>query len=94
MKDFRDLDVWDGAHRLTLSIYTLTAKFPREEVYGITSQTRRCRVSIDANIAEGARRQATTNFNVSSKSLLVLPANWITNCCLRKIFATWPHRNT
>jgi four helix bundle protein len=53
MKDFRDLHVWDRAHRLTLDIYTLSGKFPREELYGLTSQIRRCCVSIGANIAEG-----------------------------------------
>jgi len=53
VKDFRDLHVWDRAHTLTLNIYTLIAKFPREELYGLTSQIRRCGVSIGANIAEG-----------------------------------------
>jgi 23S rRNA-intervening sequence protein len=53
MKDFRDLHVWEGSHRLTLAIYALTSKFPREELYGLTSQIRRCAVSVDSNIAEG-----------------------------------------
>ena len=62
MKDFRDLHVWDRAHRLTLNIYTLTAKFPREELYGLTSQIRRCCVSIGANIAEGCGKAGNNEF--------------------------------
>jgi 23S rRNA-intervening sequence protein len=41
MKDFRDLVVWRKAHCLTLAIYAITTKFPREEIYGLTSQMRR-----------------------------------------------------
>jgi len=52
MKDFRDLRVWERSHGLTLAIYGATLKFPREELYGLTSQIRRCAVSIGANIAE------------------------------------------
>jgi len=43
MKDFRNLRVWDRAHALTLEIYRLTKGFPREELYGLTSQMRRYR---------------------------------------------------
>jgi four helix bundle protein len=42
MKDFRQLTVWQKSHELTLLIYELTASFPREEVYGLTAQMRRC----------------------------------------------------
>lgn len=42
MKDFRDSQVWEKAHRLTLLSYKMTAGFPREEIYGLTSQIRRC----------------------------------------------------
>ena len=56
MKDFRELQVWQKAHRLTLAVYQLTATFPREELYGITSQLRRCACSIPANLAEGCGR--------------------------------------
>ncbi len=55
-RDFRELKVWSKAHALTLSVYRMTAVFPREEVYGLTSQTRRCAASIPANIAEGVGR--------------------------------------
>lgn len=61
MKDFRNLRVWDEAHRLTLKIYRATSRFPREELYGLTSQMRRCTVSIDANIAEAAGNEVITS---------------------------------
>jgi four helix bundle protein len=62
MKDFRDLRVWAKAHQLTLQIYKSTARFPREETYGLTSQMRRCSVSIGANIAEGCGKKGNGEF--------------------------------
>ncbi len=62
MKDFRDLRVWEGSHRLTLAIYAFTSKFPREELYGLTSQIRRCAVSVGANIAEGCGKTGNNEF--------------------------------
>lgn len=56
MRDFRQIRVWEKAHRLTLKIYKTTAQFPREELYGLTSQLRRSAASIPANIAEGFGR--------------------------------------
>jgi four helix bundle protein len=56
MKDFRNLQVWEKAHKLTLSLYRATQSFPKEEVYGITSQLRRASSSIPTNIAEGCGR--------------------------------------
>lgn len=56
MKDFRDLQVWHKAHQLTLAVYRLTATFPREERYGLTTQLRRSSSSIAANLAEGGGR--------------------------------------
>jgi len=53
MKDFRQLTVWQKSHELTLSIYERTTSFPREELYGLTSQIRRAASSIPANLAEG-----------------------------------------
>jgi len=57
MKDFRDLLVWRKAHELTLAMYRRTALFPREELFGLTKQIRRCSGSIGANIAEGCGRR-------------------------------------
>jgi four helix bundle protein len=50
---FEQLIVWQKAHQFVLDVYTLTAKFPREEMFGLTSQFRRAAISIPANIAEG-----------------------------------------
>lgn len=58
MKDFKELKVWTKAHQLTLHLYTMTRDFPREEVYGLTSQMRRAAISIAANIAEGCGRRS------------------------------------
>jgi len=55
VKDFHQLKVWQKAHQLTLAVYQTTATFPREELYGLTSQLRRCSASI-ANLAEGCGR--------------------------------------
>ena len=60
MKDFRSLKVWERGHKLTLSIYKITAEFPREEIYGLTSQIRRACASIPTNIAEGCGRSRDT----------------------------------
>ena len=56
MKDFREMQVWHKGHKLALEIYELTAKFPKEEIYGLYSQIRRAAVSIPTNIAEGCGR--------------------------------------
>ncbi|MCX6024445.1 MAG: four helix bundle protein [Chloroflexi bacterium] len=56
MQDFRQLKVWEKSHRLTLAVYGATMRFPKEELYGLTSQIRRASSSIPANIAEGCGR--------------------------------------
>jgi four helix bundle protein len=56
MRDFRQLKVWEKAHKLTLAIYHVTATFPQQELFGLTSQLRRAGASIPANIAEGCGR--------------------------------------
>ena len=58
MKDFHELKVWQKAHHVTLAVYQLTATFPREERYGLTSQLRRASSSIAANLAEGCGRNS------------------------------------
>ncbi|MCC7154522.1 MAG: four helix bundle protein [Bryobacterales bacterium] len=62
MKDFRELQVWQKAHQLTLAVYQVTAGFPREERYGLTSQIRRSCSSIPANVAEGCGRRGDAEF--------------------------------
>ncbi len=63
MKDFRRLKVWEKVHLLTLDIYRVTAHFPREETYGLTSQMRRCSASMGANIAEGCGKQGNNELH-------------------------------
>lgn len=55
-KTFEDLIVWQKAHEFVLQVYKFTAEFPKEELYGLSSQFRRASVSIPANIAEGFRK--------------------------------------
>lgn len=62
MKDFRNLNVWEKAHKLTVELYTLTKGFPKEEIYGLTSQLRRASSSIPINIAEGCGRGSNADF--------------------------------
>jgi four helix bundle protein len=58
LKDFKELKVWHKSYELELAIYEASRSFPREEMYGLTSQLRRAAVSIGANIAEGCGRRS------------------------------------
>ena len=60
--DYKDLIVWQKAIDLATWIYSLTSRFPKEELYGIVSQMRRAAVSIPSNIAEGQSRQHKSEF--------------------------------
>lgn len=62
MRNYRDLEVWAKAHSLTLPLYRNSQKFPREEIYGVTSQLRRAAASIGANLAEGCGRRTNAEF--------------------------------
>ncbi len=72
-KTFQDLIVWQKAHRFVLAAYKSTKNFPKEEIYGLTSQFRRASVSIPANIAEGFRKKGKTDkfrfMNIAQGSL-------------------------
>jgi four helix bundle protein len=61
-QSFRDLQVWQRSMELALAIYRLTKDFPREEVFGLTSQMRRSAISIPSNIAEGQGRGNVREF--------------------------------
>ena len=61
-QDFRELKVWQKAIDLTTCVYELTSSFPREEIYGLVSQTRRSSVSVASNIAEGRGRLNRAEF--------------------------------
>jgi four helix bundle protein len=62
MQDFKKLTVWQKSYRLGLDVYVATRGFPKEELYGLTSQIRRASVSIPANIAEGCGRHTGSEF--------------------------------
>lgn len=62
VRSFRDLIVWQRSVELTVAVYELTREFPREEIYGLTSQIRRACVSVASNIAEGHGRNSTGEF--------------------------------
>ena len=56
MRNYEDLEVWQKAHALTILLYRITERFPRAEMFGLTSQIRRAACSIGANLAEGCGR--------------------------------------
>lgn len=62
MHRFKELEIWKKGVALTTDIYKATATFPKEEMYGLTSQIRRAAVSIPSNIAEGAGRNSDAEF--------------------------------
>ena len=72
-KTFEDLIVWQKAHKFVLLVYKLTGLFPKNEVYGLTSQFKRASISIPANIAEGFKKKGIKDklrfFNIAQGSL-------------------------
>lgn len=72
MRDYKKYTIWEKSHKLALEIYTTTKSFPKEEIYGITSQVRRASLSIPTNIVEGSGRNSQKEFahfiNIASGS--------------------------
>jgi len=62
MRDYRKYKVWELGHQVTLDIYKLTKSFPKEELYGLTSQMRRAAYSIPSNVSEGCGRESDAEF--------------------------------
>lgn len=62
MRDFRKIKAWMLADDLAVAVYEVSKRFPREEVYGITSQIRRAASSVAANIVEGASRESAKDY--------------------------------
>jgi four helix bundle protein len=62
MQDFRNLQVWQKSHSITLKGYKLTGNFPKEEIFGLTAQLRRSLSSIPSNLAEGTGRGSDKDF--------------------------------
>ena len=72
-QNFQDLTVWQKAHQFVLGVYRLSKTFPREEIYGLTSQFRRAAVSVAANVAEGFKKRGRVDkvrfMNIAEGSL-------------------------
>ena len=62
VQSYRDLIVWQKARKLVKEVYLTSRRFPKDELYGLTSQMRRCSVSIPSNIAEGQGKRTTGEF--------------------------------
>ena len=62
LKNYKELKVWQKSYQLCLEIYKITAKFPKDEKFGLTSQIRRAVVSVPSNIAEGYGRKTTADY--------------------------------
>jgi four helix bundle protein len=73
IKTFKEIVAWQKAHELVLMVYILTANYPKHELFGLTSQSRRCAVSIPSNIAEGFKRKSKNDsvhfYNMAESSL-------------------------
>jgi four helix bundle protein len=85
MKDFQELNVWRKAHTLTLDVYRATRGFPKKELYGLTSQMRRCCASIPANIAEGCGRPGDAELARFCQIALGSASELQYLCCSRRI---------
>lgn len=76
IQSFTDLKTWQKSHLLVLEIYEITKEFPNEELYGLTSQMRRCAISITSNLAEGFTRTGKKDtlhfYNMAKSSLTEL----------------------
>ena len=59
---WKDLKVWEKAHNLVLEVYRITSRFPKEELYALTTQLRRSSASVAANIVEGQSRNTTKEY--------------------------------
>lgn len=62
MKNFRQLQVWSKSHEIVIEVYKITESFPKDEIFGLTSQLKRASVSIPTNIAEGCGRGSDADF--------------------------------
>lgn len=98
IKSYRDLIVWQKAMTLVKDIYLTSQVFPQEEIYGLTSQIRKCAVSIPSNIAEGYGRNSTGDYKrflqIANGSLyelqtqiqIALDLDYITQESFNKVF--------
>jgi len=86
IRTWRELKVWQKAHKLVLLTYKLTTRFPSEEKYGLTSQMRRAAVSVASNIVEGFKRRTVRDslsfYNTADASLEELKYQYLLACDL------------
>ena len=82
MRDYTKIDAWRLADDLTVMVYEQTRSFPREEIYGLTSQLRRASYSVPANIVEGASRE-------SKKTIFIFFTSRVARCLRANILSTW-----
>ena len=92
MKDFRDLQVWHKAHLLVLASYRSTGGFPRQEMYGMTSQIRGALLQSPPILRRVVVIEGTGNFNGTSTSLQGRPASWNTIFFWLAISTYWMKR--
>lgn len=73
IQSYKDIVAWQKSHELTLLVYKLSEKYPKSEIFGLTSQSRRCGVSVPSNLAEGFKRKHTKDsihfYNIAQGSL-------------------------
>jgi four helix bundle protein len=73
IKSFTEIIAWQKSHQLVLDVYVLTSEYPKHEMFGLVSQSRRCAVSIPSNIAEGFKRKSLNDslhfYNIAEASL-------------------------
>ena len=93
MQDFRNLQVWEKALRLTLDVYAASHGFPKEEMYGLTSQVRRAAASIGANIAEGCCRKGDVELGRFLQIAMGSAVKWSITVCWRVISSFFKPQN-
>lgn len=96
--DYTKLDVWLESRKLANIIYNISKQFPKEEIYGLTNQMRRCAVSIPSNIAEGCGRQTSKDtiqflhisrgslYELETQCFIALDQNYIDEAQFNQIF--------
>ena len=96
--DYTKLDVWLESRKLTNLLYIISKEFPKEEIYGLTNQMRRCAVSIPSNIAEGCGRQTAKDtihflhisrgslYELETQCFLVLDQKYINDSQFKEVF--------
>jgi hypothetical protein len=93
VKTHKDLDAWKNGIELVVLIYGLTKSFPKDELYGLTSQMRRAAISIPSNIAEGAGEITIRNSCSSFILHWVALQNWKRSLSLQNGSNIYPSRN-